>query len=199
MTARDEPPTEPAVSGTTTAAWRRDEEVIRVDRDDNEVGPVSRIAAHGLDCSLHRAFMVLLIDEAGRLVLCRRSEHKLLWPLYWADTCAGHPRPGEDVLEAARRHLQEEVGCAAELNSLGHFVYRVQYQSIGCEHELCHVFAGRTCGDLSPDPAEVSEIAFFDPKHLEILMRERPQDFAPWLVTCLRTFPASAFVAATRV
>lgn len=199
MTARDERSTKPADSGATTAAWRRDEQVIGVDRDDNEVGLASRIAAHGLDCSLHRAFMMLLVNEAGRLLLCRRSEHKLLWPLYWADSCAGHPRPEEDILEAARRRLQEEVGCTAELSSLGHFVYRVEYRDIGCEHELCHVFAGRTCGDLSPDPAEVSEIAFFDPRHLEILMRERPQDFAPWLVTCLRTRPASAFVAATQV
>lgn len=179
------------------AAWRRDEQVIAVDRDDNEVGLVSRGAAHETDdSSLHRAFMVLLVDEAGRLLLCRRSEHKRLWPLYWADSCAGHPRPGEDTLRAARRRLQEEVGCDIELTSLGHFVYRAEYSDTGCEHELCRVFVGRACAGLSPDPAEVAETMYLDPRHLEIVMRERPGDFAPWLVTCLRTFPPSAIVAA---
>jgi len=180
-------------SGATTAAWLQDEHVIGVDGNDIETGLVSRAAAHGLDCRLHRAFMVLLVDEDGQLLLCRRSEHKLLWPLYWADSCAGHPRPGEDVREAASRRLLEEVGCAAELSSLGTFAYTARYHDIGCEHELCHVFSGRVCGDLTPDPVEVSETMFIDRNRLEAKMSERPGDFAPWLVRCLRSFPRSAF------
>lgn len=182
-------------SSAATAAWGHDEPVIGVDRDDNETGFLSRSAAHGSAGVLHRAFMVLLVDEAGRLLLCRRSEHKRLWAGCWADSCAGHPRPGEDTGQAARRRLREEVGCDAELSSLGTFVYRAECADAGCEHELCHVFAGRVRGDLTPDPAEVSDTAFFDPRHLEILMRERPGDFAPWLVTCLKAYPSSAFVA----
>jgi isopentenyl-diphosphate Delta-isomerase len=188
----------PAEPRGATASWRNDEEVIGVDGDDNEVGPVSRAAAHGLQCDLHRAFMMLLVDDGGRLILCKRSRHKRLWPGYWADSCAGHPRPGEDVSDAARRHVREELGCSAELRPLGHFVYEARYEGVGCEHELCHVFAGRACGELSPDPAEVSHIAPFEPGHLEVLLRERPNDFAPWLVACLRVFPPSVFVATSR-
>lgn len=197
MTAPDERPdeaNEPADPGAATAAWRRDEQVIGVDRDDNEVGLVSRISAHGPDCSLHRAFMVLLVDEAGRLLLCRRSEHKLLWPLCWADSCAGHPRPGEDVRDAASRRLREELGCAPVLRPIGRFVYKAQFGEVGCEYELCHVFVGAVC-DVVPDPAEVAEVGLFDPAQLQGEISERPNDFVPWVGECLRRFPQSAFAA----
>jgi isopentenyl-diphosphate delta-isomerase len=173
------------------AAWRADEQVIAVDDDDNELGPVSRTQAHGHESVLHRAFMTLLIDDEGRLLLCRRSAHKRLWPLIWADSCAGHPLPGEDTRAAAERRLTEELGCTAPLTHVGRFAYRTQWADAGFEHELCHVFVGRLC-DVKPDPAEVAEVGLFALGDLALQMLERPDDFAPWLTECLQALPPSA-------
>lgn len=182
-----------ATASAAAAAWDRDEQVISVDADDNETGPVSRTEAHGPGCRLHRAFSVLLIDDEGRLLLCRRSVHKRLWPLHWADSCAGHPRPGETVLAAAERRVAEELGCAATLHPIGSFTYRASFADAGWECELCHAFVGRLC-DVSPDPAEIAEVGLFALQDLLVRAGE-PDGLAPWLVECLRTFPASSFAA----
>jgi isopentenyl-diphosphate delta-isomerase len=181
-----------AEADASRAAWRADEQVIAVDEGDNELGLVSRTAAHGRDSILHRAFMTILIDDEGRLLLCRRSAHKRLWPLVWADSCAGHPRPGEDTQAAAERRLTEELGCTTPLAWVGRFVYRTQWGDAGFEHELCHVFVGRLC-EVVPDPAEVAEVGLFRLADLAIQMTEQPDDFAPWLIECLHAIPPSAF------
>jgi len=175
------------------AAWRSDEQVIAVDEDDNELGLVSRTEAHDEHSILHRAFMTLLIDHEGRLMLCRRSEHKRLWPLIWADSCAGHPLPGEDTAAAATRRLGEELGCTTPLTHVGRFTYRTPWAGAGFEHELCHVFVGPACA-VTPDPAEVAEVGLFWLGDLALQMLEQPDDFAPWLVECLQALPPSAFV-----
>ena len=176
------------------ASWRADECVIGVDRDDNEIGLVSRRVAHGIDGGLHRAFMIFLVNEAGELLLCRRSSNKRLWPGVWADSCAGHPRPGEAVQRAAGRRLNEELGCTPALRRIGSFVYRACYGDTGCENELCHVFVGRL-GAVKPNPAEVQEVGLFGLTALKQQILERPDEFAPWVGECLQHFPDSAFWA----
>jgi len=174
------------------AAWRADEQVIAVDEDDNELGLISRTDAHGENSVLHRAFMTLLIDDEGRLLLCRRSALKRLWPLIWADSCAGHPLPGEGTKAAAERRLTEELGCTVSLRHVGRFAYRTPWIDAGFEHELCHVFVGPLC-DIRPDPTEIAEAELFPLGDLALQMLERPDDFAPWLTECLHALPPSAF------
>ena len=172
-----------------TAAWCYEEPVVCVDEHDNEIGLLPRLEAHGPDARLHRAFMVLLVDAAGLLLLTRRSAHKRLWPMVWADSCAGHPRPGEGVIEVGERRVREELGCSSRLRSLGYFVYRSSYRDVGCEYELCHVLTGPVLGEVKPDAAEVAEVKFVGPRVLRVLARERPGDFVPWLGECLKIFP----------
>lgn len=180
------------------AAWRHDEPVIAVDENDREIAHVSRTRAHDGAGVLHRAFMTLLTDGDGRLILARRSAFKRLWALTWADSCAGHPRPGEDVLAAAKRRIREELGCAAELRPIGSFIYRAELPGIGSERELCHVLVGHATSPLEPDPAEVAEVASFRLADLDAAIREDPDGFAPWLVECLRHFPLCVLSATER-
>ncbi|MBN2247188.1 MAG: isopentenyl-diphosphate Delta-isomerase [Coriobacteriia bacterium] len=177
------------------AAWQFDEPVIAVDEDDNEIGEVSRAGAHNGAGILHRAFMTVLVDGEGRLLLARRSAFKRLWALAWADSCAGHPRPGEGVVEAAQRRIREELGCSAELQSVGSFIYQAELPGLGSENELCHLLVGRATSALDPDPAEVDEVAAFRLADLDLAIREDPDAFAPWLVESLREFPLCALSA----
>ncbi len=79
-------------------------EVVAVDAATGEaLGPVDRIDAHAGEGILHQAFLTLLVEGRGedaRLLLCRRSPLKRLWGGVLADSCAGHPLPGEDVAAA---------------------------------------------------------------------------------------------------
>lgn len=179
----------------STAAWHDDEPVIAVDEHDNEIGEVSRTGAHDGEGILHRAFMTLLVDAEGRLLLARRSSFKRLWALAWADSCAGHPRPGESVIDAARRRVAEELGCTCELRDIGRFAYHAQLPGVGSERELCHVLVGRATGPLDPDPAEVAEVGAFRLAELDFAMREEPDAYAPWLVACLQKFPLCVLAA----
>lgn len=79
-------------------------EVVAVDAATGKaLAPVDRIKAHTGEGILHQAFLTLLVEGQGenmRLLLCRRSPLKRLWGGVLADSCAGHPLPGEGVAAA---------------------------------------------------------------------------------------------------
>lgn len=56
------------------------EELILVDRDDNELGHLSKALCHDGAGVLHRAFSLFLFNDRGELLLQQRSKEKRLWP-----------------------------------------------------------------------------------------------------------------------
>ena len=54
------------------------EELILVDRQDREIGFLSKAEAHDGDGILHRAFSLFLFDDEGRLLMQRRAPEKRL-------------------------------------------------------------------------------------------------------------------------
>ena len=88
------------------------DQLILVDEQDRPVGTCEKMEAHqkGL---LHRAFSVFLFDRAGRMLLQQRALHKYHSGGLWTNACCSHPFPGEEVLAAATRRLQEEMGLVA--------------------------------------------------------------------------------------
>ena len=69
--------------------------LILVDEADREVGFLSKDLCHEGQGALHRAFSLLVFNEAGELLLQQRAPSKRLWPLYWSNSCCSHPRRGE--------------------------------------------------------------------------------------------------------
>lgn len=157
-----------------------EDEVVLVDADDRPVGTSPKLAAHrsGL---LHRAFSVFVFDAAGRLLLQQRSATKYHSAGLWSNTCCGHPRPGEDLVPAARRRLQEEMGFSCELADCFAFQYRCRFPNGLEEHEIDHVCLGRFDGPVSPDPSEVSHWEWMDVDHLLDKLRHEPALFSFWL------------------
>jgi isopentenyl-diphosphate delta-isomerase type 1 len=86
-----------------------DEPLILVDEGNRTVGaaPKQTIHRQGL---LHRAFSIFMLDARGRILLQRRNPRKYHSGGLWANSCCGHPRPGERTVTAARRRLNEELG-----------------------------------------------------------------------------------------
>jgi isopentenyl-diphosphate delta-isomerase len=132
------------------------ERVVLVDALDRETGTEEKLAAHQAG-RLHRAFSIFVFDMRGNLLLQRRSDGKYHSPGLWSNTCCGHPRPGEQVPDAAHRRLMEEMGFDCPLSYAFSFVYRAELENGLIEHELDHVFTGRFPDQPEPDPTEVSE------------------------------------------
>jgi isopentenyl-diphosphate delta-isomerase len=133
------------------------------------------------DGRLHRAISVFVVDDERGVLLQRRSLSKLVAPGLWSNTCCTHPRPGESPAAAARRRLLEEMGLRCRLKKVLSFTYSAKFPGGWVEHELDHVFVGRTVHDPKPDASEVAEWRWVQPDALQTDVRRRPSRYTPWL------------------
>lgn len=167
-------------SARTRAPARAREELIVVDEKNRAVGREEKGAVHARGL-LHRAFSVFLVDERGRILLQRRSAAKYHSAGLWANSCCGHPRPGERTLAAARRRLGEELGATAPLR----YAFRARYCTALpnglTENELVYVFFGPAPQNVAPNPDEVAAVGWMTLSDLKEDIARRPRRYAYWL------------------
>lgn len=158
------------------------DEVVLVADDGTPLGAAPRLSVHTEDTPLHQAFSLYLFDEQGHVLITRRALGKRTWPGVWTNACCGHPRPGEELTDAVRRRLTEELGLEVEDLQvvIPDFRYRAVDASGIVEHELCPVLVGRAVGELRPDPEEVSEHAWVSWSDLVTAIRATPAVYSPW-------------------
>ena len=132
------------------------ERVVLVDENDFEVGIGAKLDTHQRG-ALHRAFSIFLFDAEGRTLIQKRASHKYHSGGKWANTCCGHPRPGEVIGPAAHRRLGEELGMAAILEPAFLARYRAELDGEMIENELVHVFCGKAEQKPVPNPDEATE------------------------------------------
>ncbi|WP_305788628.1 isopentenyl-diphosphate Delta-isomerase [Symbioplanes lichenis] len=156
-----------------------------VDPDGLAVGQTTVGAAHVAPGLLHRAFSVFLRDPDGRVLLQQRAAVKTRFPLRWANTCCGHPAPGESPSVAAVRRLAEEVGISdVTLTEVGVYSYYAEDPQTGrVEYEYDHVLLGDVPAGLAPvpDPDEVADLRWVDLDDLVPQITREPRAYAPWL------------------
>lgn len=156
-----------------------------VDPGGAPVGTARVDEAHRAPGRLHRAFSVFLRAPDGRVLLQRRAAVKTRFPLRWANTCCGHPEPGEDLAVAAARRVAEEIGVTGvELTEVGRYSYYAEDPDSGrVEYEFDHVLLGDlpAGGTPAPDPDEVAEIRWASIPDLVCEIAAEPRRFAPWL------------------
>ena len=155
------------------------EYVIVVNAADEELGREEKLQAHRVPV-LHRAFSVFLLDERGAMLLQRRAAGKYHSAGLWSNACCGHPRPGESVLDAATRRLQEEMGIWCTLLPAGTVSYSIDVGGGLREDEFNHVFVGLFSGDANPDPAEVGAWRWMTPDTLGAPRAGTSREFTPW-------------------
>jgi len=171
---------EDRVSHSTTSD---SDSLILVDEADREVGHLDKARCHDGQGVLHRAFSLLIFNEAGELLLQQRSAGKRLWPLYWSNSCCSHPRRAETMETAIHRRLYEELGLRCPLQFLFKFQYQAQFDATGAEQELCSVFVGRTSDPVRVDPSEIVAWRWISPEALQAELAGRGADrFTPWFV-----------------
>lgn len=158
-------------------------EVILVDENGVEVGTADILEAHTGKGLLHRAFSVYVFrNDRKELLLQKRSEKKMLWPLIWANTCCSHPRVGETSREAGERRLKEEMGFTTPLSEDLSFVYRAEDADRGVEHEHLTLLVGDVDdANVIPDHEEVAEYKWISVEELLQDFDKNGDQYAPWL------------------
>jgi isopentenyl-diphosphate delta-isomerase len=156
-----------------------------VDIDGAPAGAATVDDAHRAPGQLHRAFSVFLRDPSGRVLLQQRAAAKTRFPLRWANTCCGHPLPGETPATAAARRLVEEIGVEdVALTEIGVYSYYAEDPATGrVEYEYDHVLLGDVPvnAGLLVDPDEVAEVRWATVEELKAGLREDLRSYAPWL------------------
>jgi isopentenyl-diphosphate delta-isomerase len=159
------------------------EPLILVDGTDREVGHLSKARCHQGRGVLHRAFSLLIFNDAGEWLLQQRAPSKRLWPLYWSNSCCSHPRRAETLEAAIHRRLYEELGLRCPLHFLFKFQYQAQFDAAAAEHELCSVFIGRSTGPVSINQNEIVAWRWSTPEALQADMTgPGAESFTPWFV-----------------
>jgi len=153
--------------------------VVLVNTDDVPQGTAEKLEAH-VEGWLHRAFSIFVFDPDGRLLLQKRADHKYHSAGLWSNTCCSHPRPDEDLDEAVRRRLIEEMGFECPLHRAFHFIYRAEVGGGLIEHELDHVFIGHARPKVVPNADEVSDWAWVEPDDLLSEVATRPDRYTYW-------------------
>ncbi len=168
-------------SHANEAAAADSEALILVDESDREVGHLSKTACHDGSGVLHRAFSLLIFNDAGELLIQQRAASKRLWPLYWSNSCCSHPRRSESMETAIHRRLFEELGVRCPLQFLFKFQYQAQFEAAGAEQELCSVFIGRCNEPLKVNRSEILALRWIAPETLQTeLAGSGSERFTPW-------------------
>ncbi len=140
-----------------------EELLIQVSDDDSVViGPVARRRVHGNPTLIHRAAHVLVVNDAGTLLLQKRSQRKDTQPGKWDTSVGGHVGFGQSYEEAARREAEEELGLRlVEMELLYSTRIRNAWESENIRTYLC-----RHSGPFIPNPDEIDAVKFWTAKEI---------------------------------
>lgn len=170
------------------------EMVVLVDTQDQVIGVAEKMQAHeqGL---LHRAFSVFVVREQhGQLeiLLQQRQSEKYHCGGLWTNTCCSHPRIDEDIVTAASRRLQEEMGLNVDLTVIDSFIYRAEFSNGLVEYEYDYVLIGYyNNAAINPNPFEVENYSWCTINQLKRNLNDRPELYTPWLKPALQILETS--------
>jgi isopentenyl-diphosphate delta-isomerase len=175
---------------------KQEERIVTVDENDNVTGEEGKEKCHDGEGILHRGFLVMVLNSAGELLLTRRSDKKRLWPGYWDGSVASHVLRGEDYEHASSRRLRDEIGLVTDqVRYAFKFHYKVGYNGVGTEHEICAVtiVRGIETDALSCDRNEISETRRMDLNALMKDIRRNGHLYTPWLILAMEHMGGEPF------
>lgn len=153
--------------------------VVLVDENDNEIGIQEKIKAHK-DAKLHRAFSIFIFNSEGEMLLQQRACDKYHSGCLWTNATCSHPRPGENIEQAAHRRLQEEMGFDTELTKSFDFIYKAEFDQGLTEHEFDHVFLGQYDGPIKLNAEEAEDYKWIDLNTLKKEIKDNPDRYTVW-------------------
>jgi isopentenyl-diphosphate delta-isomerase len=163
------------------------EKVILVDKNDKQVGLMPKLEAHKKGV-LHRAFSIFIFNSKYELLLQKRASSKYHSGGLWTNTCCSHPREGEDILDAANRRLDEEMGIKTSLRKVYDFIYKAELDNQLTEHEFDHVFYGVCDRDPKLNKDEAEDFKWVDMETLNNDIIKNEDNYTVWFKIAFEYF-----------
>ena len=123
----------------------------------------SEVHSKGL---FHHTAHVWFFTSEGNVLLQQRAASKLICPLLWDVSVAGHVNSGETIKQAAVRETKEEIGIVVTEESLikiGVFECFQSYANGIIDNEFHNTYISQTnlsISDFSPNHDEVENLKF---------------------------------------
>ena len=134
-----------------------------VDKNGEIIGKSSRKEAHGNPELMHRSVHVLILNKKGKLFLQKRASNKDIQPGKWDSSVGGHVGLGEEIIEAAKRETEEELGIKKDIF---HYMYRYLWRT-EVETELVTSFFLSYDGPIKICIEEIEEGRFWSFEEIE--------------------------------
>ena len=123
----------------------------------------------------HLVVAVMVRDPSGRIYVHRRTDTKDVFPGMHDCFAAGCLQAGEDVHEAARREVAEDLGVVGvPLTPL----MIMRYEDAATRH-LCHAFVATFDGPITHQADEVAWGAWMTPDELRAQLADPSWPFVP--------------------
>lgn len=165
----------------------KEELVILVDEQDNQIGLMPKMEAHE-KAILHRAFSIFIFNDKNELMLQQRALHKYHSPGLWTNTCCSHQREGEDNIAAGTRRLQEEMGFVVPLKETTSFIYKAPFDNGLTEHELDHILVGTYEGEPVINDDEVAAWKWMPLEAVKNDIQDNPEEYTAWFKIIFERF-----------
>jgi isopentenyl-diphosphate Delta-isomerase len=175
-----------------------DEMVVLVDSHDCQIGVGKKLPSHR-SFVRHRALSIFAFDDYGNILLQQRAHGKYHSGGMWSNVCCGHPRPGEEIGDAAARRLYEEMGLQCPLLAMGRFEYQAALESGWMEHEVVHLFHAVVRTPPNPNPREVCDWRWTTADILKRDIIDYSGRYSAWFRIYLDHIPDIALGAKSRV
>ncbi|MEO6077945.1 MAG: isopentenyl-diphosphate Delta-isomerase [Candidatus Andersenbacteria bacterium] len=155
--------------------------IILVNEQDEQVGTGEKLDVHQRGI-LHRAFSVLIYNDAQEMLLQQRALTKYHSGGLWTNACCGHQLVDEPTDNAPHRRLQEEMGFNTDLKKITAFIYNVPVPPNLIEHEFLHVYSGIYNEEIIPNPEEAMGYRWITQEDLLQEIHEDATRFTPWFL-----------------
>ena len=154
-------------------------QVILVNEKDEAIGTMEKMEAHE-KALLHRAFSIFIFNKKGEMLLQKRADKKYHSAGLWTNACCSHPQPDEDIIQAATKRLQEEMGFETPVTKAFDFIYNAPFDNGLTEYEFDHVFIGSYDGVIQPNADEVSDYCYKSMKDLKESIDLNAKNYTEW-------------------
>ena len=188
------------------------DELILVDENDNNIGSISKLNGHLISNKNkfpHRAFSIFLFDSKNRLLIQKRAQKKITFPLLWTNTCCSHPlnieseNTPEKITNALIKRLNYELGIKTEneiYKLIDKILYRAPSNGIYEEFEIDYLFIAKLQDDSENsnyiygkdnlkkiiNKDEVDDIRFDSIENILKQIEIHPEQFTPWFIILMK-------------
>ena len=124
----------------------------------------------------HNTAHVWFYTKAGEILLAQRTASKIICPLLWDVSVAGHVDTGETIKHAAIRETQEEIGLLVSehyLEKIGVFPCFQTYENGIIDNEFHYTYIAELKADLAhltPQKSEVEALKLVSFEEFENLL-----------------------------